>query len=246
MTRNHGASEAAGDWLAFCDDDDLWAPHKLASQLAAAAVTGRTWAYAGAVNIDSALAVRSGAAPPTPEQLVERLPTWNTMPGGSSNAIVRADVFWQVGGWDGRLVNLADWDLWIRLARCGLPASVSEPLVGYRIHPGKASSNRSLILKEARLLTRRYNNRVDYGAIHHYLAWVALRSGQRVPALRDFVLAAVHGQVRAVRDSVRLLVDARLRRLTGRPAAYYHDIDWKRRANLWLTDLQNEADADGI
>ncbi|HEX6207479.1 MAG TPA: glycosyltransferase family 2 protein, partial [Actinomycetota bacterium] len=34
--RNRGASEARGDWLAFCDDDDLWAPDKLARQLAAA------------------------------------------------------------------------------------------------------------------------------------------------------------------------------------------------------------------
>src|SRR4051812_1633371 len=35
--RNHGAKVATGDWLAFCDDDDLWSPDKLARQLAAAA-----------------------------------------------------------------------------------------------------------------------------------------------------------------------------------------------------------------
>lgn len=32
--RNHGAARASGKWLAFCDDDDIWFPKKLALQLA--------------------------------------------------------------------------------------------------------------------------------------------------------------------------------------------------------------------
>ena len=42
--RTEGAATARCDWLAFLDDDDLWAPDKLASQIQAArrpAATGR-------------------------------------------------------------------------------------------------------------------------------------------------------------------------------------------------------------
>jgi glycosyltransferase involved in cell wall biosynthesis len=150
VARTRGATEARGSWLAFCDDDDLWAPDKLALQLAAARQSDRSWAYGGSVHVNIALRVLSAAVPPAPERLVRVLPSWNLMPGGSSNVIVRADTFAAAGGWDASLINLADWDLWARLAREGLPACVNRPLVGYRIHPGNASADTDLILREAR------------------------------------------------------------------------------------------------
>src|ERR1044071_7041476 len=35
VARNRGIAAARGDWIAFCDDDDLWAPSKLQQQLSA-------------------------------------------------------------------------------------------------------------------------------------------------------------------------------------------------------------------
>jgi glycosyltransferase involved in cell wall biosynthesis len=235
--RNHGAEEANGEWLAFCDDDDLWAPDKLARQLAAAARAGRAWSYGGAVRINRALRIMGGTPPPVPERLAERLPSWNLVPGGSSNVIVRAEVFTQAGCWDPALVNLADWDLWIRLNRLGPPACVSEPLVGYRIHPSNASANTALILAEARLMDGRYGNRTDYGELHYYLAWVCLRSGRRRPAAAHFAQAAARGQVSSVVRSLAGLARGRLRQRFGRlrPDA---DGAWRNRAEAWLADLR--------
>ena len=33
MTRNHGIIQSQGEWLSFIDDDDLWAPQKLETQM---------------------------------------------------------------------------------------------------------------------------------------------------------------------------------------------------------------------
>jgi hypothetical protein len=84
---------------------------------------------------------------------------------------------------------LADWDLWARLAREGSPACAREPLVGYRIHPGNASANIELILREARMLDGRYGASLEYGKLHHYLAGVYLRAGDGERRLRGKAVA---------------------------------------------------------
>jgi glycosyltransferase involved in cell wall biosynthesis len=235
--RNHGAEVARGDWLAFCDDDDLWSPHKLARQLAAAAAARCTWSYGGAVFINSTQRITSGQPPPTPERLVERLPSANMMPGGSSNAIVKSAMFRTAGEWDRELVNLADWDLWIRLARLGMPACVEEPLVGYRIHSGNASLNIPLILREARLLDGRYDNRVDYGEVHHYLAWVCLRAGRRRLAAAHFARAVFHGKIAPVGRSAAAIARAQLSGLLKDPIPFNPNPAWCQRAETWMAEL---------
>jgi len=68
--RNRGAGAAGGDWLAFIDDDDLWAPDKLAQQLRAAASTGRDWVYTGCVNISHDAQIVGGRPPLASEQVM--------------------------------------------------------------------------------------------------------------------------------------------------------------------------------
>src|SRR5215471_3293564 len=59
-SRNFGLGFAAGEWIAFLDDDDIWQPEKLEVQLAAAAYTG-----ADVVTCDFGTFNRAGALPST-------------------------------------------------------------------------------------------------------------------------------------------------------------------------------------
>ena len=62
--RNRGLAASTGTWIAFCDDDDLWAPDKIDRQVHAVCTSGRSWAYTGAVDINRANVVTKGSPPP--------------------------------------------------------------------------------------------------------------------------------------------------------------------------------------
>jgi glycosyltransferase involved in cell wall biosynthesis len=189
--RNRGIGEATGGWIALLDDDDLWAPDKLARQLDAAEAGGRAWAYAGAVEIDHDGRLLGGAPPLPPEDLVAGLRRRNLMPAGASNVVVRADALSHVGAFDEGLRHLADWDLWLRLAGTELPSCAPEPLVAYRIHALQATLDTTGVLEEARILEARHG--ADPASIYRWLAWSHLRLGQRSRAVRAYLGAVREG-----------------------------------------------------
>jgi glycosyltransferase involved in cell wall biosynthesis len=194
--RNRGVAEAQGAWIAFVDDDDLWAPQRLSRQLRAVQETGRDWAYTGSVNIT--LSNRAiGGAPPLPPEIVARgLRRANLVPGGCSGVLVRTDFLPGGEAFDGSYFHFADWDLWIRLATRGMPAWVPEPLVGYRVHAGNASHDTEGMIAELDIIEARYGGPVDRVRFYRHVARVSLRGGRRRQALGYYVRAAALGEGR--------------------------------------------------
>jgi glycosyltransferase involved in cell wall biosynthesis len=234
--RNHGIAEAKGEWLAFLDDDDLWAPYKLSSQLEAAGSTA-TWVYVGDVEMDAGQRVIAGSPPPPPDEVMRRLSTTSLIPGGCSGVIAKRKAVASAGGFDPAFVNLADRDLWIRLARTGPLAWVCEPLVGYRVHLGQLSLDVALILREADMLERKHDQRIDRGELHHYLAYQCLTAGRPRDALRHFAKAALRGKAIPVAGSVAHVVLDRFGVRAPRFARRDPHAAWRAQAEEWLSEL---------
>jgi GT2 family glycosyltransferase len=231
--RNRGIAAARGEWIAFCDDDDLWSPDKIGCQLAALDRAHAQWAYVGDVNVDERLRVLSGGPPPAPDAVVALLSRWNPVSSGGSNVVVRSTVLAAVGGFDSALRRTEDWDMWIRLARTGPPAWVCAPLVAYRFHEGNVVADPAEMVTEARWLGARYRIPVDVAAMHRRAAWTALRGGRRLMAVRHYAHATARGDIRSLgRAAVALVHPAvgsnRLFDLLER------DHKWIEKAERWL------------
>ena len=151
------------------------------------------------------------------------------------------------GRHDERYRLCEDWDLWIRLARSGLPAFVPHPLVGYRVHSGNSSMNTARFLAELDMIEKQHGGPVDRVVFYRHLARVCLRMNHQWPAF---------GFSFGRRPTIRVRkLDPRVcvRRRRGVPVVYgsvpattrlaaallvqtptHPDTLWKEEAGVWL------------
>lgn len=218
--RNRGIAAARGTWIAFCDDDDLWAGGKLHSQLDAAGDDWPGWIYTGSVNVNEAGRVVGGRLPLPPAQVVALLPQRNVVPGGGSGVMVHRRLLDRAGRFDLRLRNTEDWDLWVRLSRLETPRCVAAPMVGYRVHGTGSSLVTSQILVGAEEIERRYGGPLDRVTLYRHLGRLAARAGRRTEALRWYArtarLSAEYRGRTLLSDTTDLLGDGRARRIGRR------------------------------
>ncbi|MGI8451550.1 MAG: glycosyltransferase family 2 protein [Streptosporangiaceae bacterium] len=137
-TRNSGLGEAAGAFIATCDDDDLWHPAKLQAQI------GLLLDQPGLLVVGSGIRLmlpdgRVISWPARAERISPQLLLRNRVKElHSSTLVMRRDVFAKAGLYDEEIPHgyAEDYDWILRAARVGRIGAVLTPLADIRKDSG--------------------------------------------------------------------------------------------------------------
>lgn len=154
--RNRAIEAARGAWLAFLDDDDVWAPTWVTTALGVARRDEADVVYGGRLYLNEHREPIGAAFADRIDELPARLREINVL-GGPSGVLARTDLVRRAGGFDASFSALADWELWLRLAELGRITVCPELLVGYTVHAGNMHvTDARRILAEHRALQAKH------------------------------------------------------------------------------------------
>jgi glycosyltransferase involved in cell wall biosynthesis len=164
--RNLGAAHAAGNYLAFIDADDLWAPQKIARQMQSmregGARVGLSYTWSAAIDaLDRIISL--GQRSEAEGQVFRDICRWNIVGNGSST-LIRRSAFDEVGGYDSSLrargaQGCEDLMLYLRIAERREFRVVREFLTGYRVTSDSMSSNALIMLRSCELALDTFRGR---------------------------------------------------------------------------------------
>ncbi len=142
--RNRGLKAAAGEFIAFLDADDWWAPRCLEKLLDALRRNDADLAYCGWQNVGEQARNTEPYVPPAYEQEDPVRAFLRGCPWPIHAALTRRSVIDAVNGFSERRFSAMDYDLWIRiLGHTQNLVRVPEVLAFYRWHgSGQISSTR--------------------------------------------------------------------------------------------------------
>lgn len=213
---NEGIAQTHGEYIAFLDADDLWAPTKLEAQVACLDANPE----AGLVYTWTALTDETGkatgriVASHAEGQVWKTLLLKNFLACGST-PLVRRQCFEVVGLFSPELPPAEDWDMWLRLAARYEFAVIKQPLVRYRKHADNISTNRWQQMQKSSylVLDRAFQNAPvafsdvydqAYISLYLYLGWLSIRKNAPKQALHFWRKAQTISQTLLFWDTVRL------------------------------------------
>lgn len=212
--RNAGIEAATGDWVAFCDADDIWLPGKLAAQFEAMAP------HADCRMSYTAWHVWVSSEPEPEARLLAQLATesgdtgrWAGATGWlypellldcvvwTSTVLMQRSLLAEIGGFDTGLRIGEDYDLWLRASRRTRIERVARPLALYRQHPASITRSAPRDNYRGRVVQRALDTwglagpdgrladatrvRAELASSWSSFAYTQLQAGQRAAARRS-------------------------------------------------------------
>lgn len=135
-TLNKGWTMAGGDILGYLSADDFLYPGAVHAAVSALSTDDVVACYCDFDHVDPE-GRKLRTVRRTGFSLEQVLITLDCPPG--PGAFFRRDAYAAAGGWNPQLRQIPDFDFWLRLARYGRFAHISEVLAAWRVHPGSQS-----------------------------------------------------------------------------------------------------------
>jgi glycosyltransferase involved in cell wall biosynthesis len=175
--RNTGVQNARGKYVAFCDDDDLWMPEKLARQVEAmernpdAALCFTRGVTFGNGDFFARHALKKGVD----RNHFRRLLYGNFI--ANSSVMVRRSVLAEVGPFNVEkfLHGAEDYEMWLRIAYRHRLLRIDEPLIRYRVHPTNLAGNRARGTLRGIYIVRSLRHKAISAAIFLPLLWQRMK-----------------------------------------------------------------------
>jgi glycosyltransferase involved in cell wall biosynthesis len=203
--RNIGVQEAKGKYISFLDNDDIWLPDKLETQVRLLEQNPEaTLAYCHYIVTDSALK-------PLDKQRVSEAPSRDIvrqMIHGcfcpyTSTLTIRRDALVEAGPFPETRQAGAVWEMWIRLSLSQHFVCDPTPRVLYRTHPSQISQTfrqaewRVQVLTNAWELMKRKSPK-HINCVRSRLSWacrkmakIKMAAYEPIPEIKSFLLQAV-------------------------------------------------------
>jgi hypothetical protein len=245
--RNAGAAATGATWLAFIDADDVWAPTKIASQLAVLREAGPTagLAYCWFASIDFDGRVVSFGPQPLHEGPILRELCHANWIGNGSSLLLRRDAFERAGGYDPALraqgaEGAEDLLIALRIAEHAEFRVVPRYFVGYRQTPLSMSTEslqmfrstelglRELLARHPGYATEIANHLQESRTWFAYRAGASGRYGEAMLLLREAFAACPGATARYLAQMAVTIAAGRLRRRLGRRDVFplYSEVEW--------------------
>jgi len=158
--RNRGLAAAAGRFVAFLDDDDVWPPDKLEWQTEALSADPELLVVYGSYRT-----LGEGGADPReseghPSGMVREQFCQGSPIRTPGQCLIRASALHALNGFDVGIKGADDWDLWLRISEKGRFQYQNRISLYYRVHEKNASGNVwALYTNSMRVVRKHFGNR---------------------------------------------------------------------------------------